>query len=166
MNKKCTKCQEEKNISLFNKNKNTKDGLNYWCTPCKLQYQKENRTKEKANRNAKAWRQNNPDKVKETLKKYRESARGKVIRCSLQNQRKLLQKQRVPAWSNKEEITMWYEVAEVLSRSGVKFHVDHVVPLQGKNVCGLHVSENMQVLPAHLNISKNNQWDWEAQSHE
>lgn len=68
MNKKCTKCTKEKNISLFNKNKNTKDGLNYWCTACKLKYQKENRTKEKANKDAKRWRENNPDKVKETLK--------------------------------------------------------------------------------------------------
>jgi hypothetical protein len=61
-----------------------------------------------------------------------------------------------PAWADNEDISMWYEVAEVLSRSGVKFEVDHIVPLRSKFVCGLHAHTNLQVLPAYLNHAKGN----------
>jgi hypothetical protein len=64
-----------------------------------------------------------------------------------------------PAWANHEEIKTFYVVANLFTkRLGVPFHVDHVVPLQGKNVCGLHVESNLQILTGLENITKKNRW--------
>lgn len=42
--------------------------------------------------------------------------------------------------------------------TGEKWHVDHVIPLCGRNVSGLHVWNNLAVIPAAVNLSKNNKY--------
>lgn len=55
------------------------------------------------------------------------------------------------------------EAARLTWRTGTPHHVDHVIPLQGQNVSGLHVPENMRVIPALENIRKSNKFDPEAE---
>lgn len=50
----------------------------------------------------------------------------------------------------KDEITKFY------NNRPDNHHVDHIIPLKGENVCGLHVPWNLQYLPAHMNIKKSN----------
>ena len=66
-----------------------------------------------------------------------------------------------PPWLTKEhfeEIQEFYTLAKELQWlfEGEKIHVDHITPLKGKSVCGLHVPWNLQLLPAKQNLKKSN----------
>ena len=66
-------------------------------------------------------------------------------------------KNATPSWANKESIKEIYQLAAKLTEStGIMHEVDHIVPLKGKTVCGLHVPWNLQVLAAKDNLSKSN----------
>lgn len=65
-----------------------------------------------------------------------------------------------PGWlteDHKAAIRATYKAARsAWLNTGVKHHVDHIVPLQGENVSGLHVPWNLQVITAHQNWKKYN----------
>jgi len=70
--------------------------------------------------------------------------------------------QRTPPWLTAEhlaEIEAHYALAKEAERiTGEPHHVDHIIPLRGRRVSGLHVPWNLQVLPASTNIRKSNKW--------
>ena len=69
---------------------------------------------------------------------------------------------RIPKWADHWAIVQVYAEARKLTRStGVTHHVDHIIPLQGKMVSGLHVADNLQVLPGTDNIRKGNRFEVE-----
>lgn len=62
-----------------------------------------------------------------------------------------------PSWSNRQKVLEIYEQARKISElTGVQHHVDHVVPLTSKKVCGLHNEFNLRVIPATENLKKHN----------
>lgn len=46
------------------------------------------------------------------------------------------------------------------SATNIKWHVDHIIPLNGKKVSGLHVWNNLRVIPAIENLRKNNSFNF------
>ena len=104
------------------------------------------------------WRRRNPDKMRAQITKWvKENPERANAIWAARRARKL---QATPAWltdEHKEEIVSVYEQASLAEQlNGIKHHVDHIQPLQGKDRCGLHVPWNLQVLSAFENISKGN----------
>ena len=67
------------------------------------------------------------------------------------------EKQAIPLWADHDAILKAYEAADMMMQLlGERFEVDHVVPLQSKLVCGLHVANNLQILSMSDNRKKSN----------
>lgn len=70
--------------------------------------------------------------------------------------------QRTPQWVDEEHAWLIQEAYALMKLrtevTGIQWHVDHKVPLRGKRVSGLHVIENLRVIPAKLNLTKNNSY--------
>lgn len=71
------------------------------------------------------------------------------------NRRRAAELQAVPSWVDANLVDEFYITADALNMwTGEWHHVDHIVPLQGKTVCGLHSQHNLQILPAEENLRK------------
>lgn len=108
-----------------------------------------------------AWQQANAARIAEQGRLYRE-ANPHLVNAKTAR-RRAAQLQRTVAWSDAVAIATLYEIAARVSRcTGIEHHVDHVVPLQGRKVSGLHVPLNLRVVPATLNLRKNNRFEVRA----
>lgn len=113
---------------------------------------------EKTHQNKKRWVKDNPAKVAAKSKRWRDKNPDKVLATAVKNT--LNRHRRVPSWLTKEDrqaIQKTYALAKELSNVyDFPWEVDHVIPLRGKTVSGLHVPLNLQILPKEENRRKRN----------
>ena len=117
--------------------------------------------KERETERVKKWRKNNPDTHKRMVKEWREknavSYKSYMNQCAIERKHAL--GKRTPSWLNeghRMELRSIYHYCQSLRSIGLKYEVDHIVPLRGKNVSGIHVPWNLLVIPTIENRSKGN----------
>lgn len=113
---------------------------------------------EKVEAKKREWAAAHPELVKAYARRTKTKNKGRVVAATVK--RRLSKMRRTPKWVGSEEqwlIREIYELAAMRTEAlGFSWHVDHIVPLQGKTVSGLHVPSNLQVIPAAVNIRKGN----------
>ena len=146
----CRNCCIDKIISSFEPNRRICKGCRNISKRARYSF-----VKEKENEKSRVWRSKNKSKVaqfnaiwkKENYTRYLELHRYHASKYRATKLR------RTPNWSNPRL------VKEIYYNCPSGFHVDHIVPLQGTNVSGLHVENNLQYLPAKINMRKKNNWE-------
>lgn len=154
----CVTCQMFLTLHEFSKCSKSSNGLQSSCKECKKETQRKYRNSQKVFKlhdahirryihiikkrlYTSSWKRENPGRVKEQVMK-----------------RKL--KRSYCLWANQEKISSIYAMSKFLtSVVGIKYHVDHIIPLQGKNVSGLHVENNLSIVRADYNLSKGNKYE-------
>lgn len=98
------------------------------------------------------------DKLRAYDKERSSKAERLAAKREWSRKRKMSIKQATPNWLSEFDnlfIKEIYSLAVLRSKAtGVKYQVDHIIPLHGKNVCGLHVPSNLQLLTAEENLKK------------
>lgn len=138
-----------------------------------------NKNKERSRETATAWNKKNAKKEAARARKYRaenkhvykqsianwrkkNAIRYKAYMAKAANDRRAAELQAFPKWAKDDKELVWvlkeiYELAALRTKmTGIKWHVDHIVPLRGKEVSGLHLPWNLQVIPAVMNFKKGN----------
>lgn len=158
--KTCRYCKQQKQFIDFNKSSKAADGRRQECRECSIIQMRNWRLK---NPNAdRIYRQNNVMKVKNSVTKYRSSEKGRAKHSEIEAKRRAKKLQAMPSWLNQQhlsEIAEFYIISRELSwLSEGGLSVDHIVPLNGDIVCGLHVPWNLQIIPLIDNIKKSNRF--------
>ena len=128
------------------------------CLKCDIHHKRSTKSEYK-----KAHYLRHRESILKQKRQYRQANKGAINARAAA--RKKVVKQRTPAWLtdfDKLKIKCMYSIAAMLTRENKEpWHVDHIIPLQGKLVNGLHTPYNLQVMRGSDNISKKNKFEVE-----
>lgn len=165
----CKTCGDTKPIFDFYMHKSTGNPRAH-CKACIYQMQRDYAkrkpeiVKASAAKSSKEYRKRHPEKVSEQFSTWREARKEDLNKRTAEwrkanhgavnhykAKRRALSRLATPSWANVAEIKEIY--AEAKAKGLV---VDHCIPLRGKDVCGLHVEYNLQLMTRHENAKKYN----------
>jgi len=145
MKKKCNKCSKYLSFSEFHKHLGGKYDLKSYCKSCSAE-------------RARKYRLGNREAISVRRKAHRLKTRGTRGAQQMKNYAEKIS--RCPIWLTGNDFLQMrgiYVLAQIRTKNtGVKWVVDHIIPFRGKIVSGLHVPDNLQVITATENFTKNN----------
>lgn len=166
--KRCGACGETKPIAEYHTRRSSKDGLAYKCAVCVIEY-------------GKRWKEKNPDAFKNWYAEHKDdragywqdwyeankdqravsyaewAKRNRHVTNALVAKRNAKKFKATPPWADMDAIRAFYaEAARLTKETGIRHEVDHIYPLQGELVCGLHCEANLQILTKTENTRKKN----------
>lgn len=149
--KKCSKCINILDTSEFYAS--SREGFSNICKSCESNRHKQGYLVNKSviNLRNKRYYIDNRDKVRLQYKEYYNSHKAEFKASSLK--RFLRTRIATPSWASMNIMNQIY------ADRPIGYHVDHIIPLQGTNVCGLHCEHNLQYLTASENLAKGNKFD-------
>ena len=171
--KRCSTCRELKSKEAFSPNKQTKDRLQSQCRECKNLREREKRRTDETyrakrrdyvqservrKRRTELYRSNPNRRETQRAWKRRKRSIDKAWVRSTKVWEALRRVNRVPRWvSHARDILpiyrLWYE------KYGKGFVVDHIIPVNGALVCGLHTPNNLRITSERANTLKGNDFD-------
>lgn len=117
--------------------------------------------REKAITARKQYYENNKETIAVKVRQYYLKTKAARVECAARHRAN--KRKATPSWlssQHKSDIAELFTICEMFRLyTGLDYHVDHIVPLKGKNVCGLHVPWNLQVLEASKNRQKSNKFE-------
>lgn len=179
----CRCCQEEKPLEGFHRDRATTRGHKLDCKTCVAATRPSRRgsttskaywakfyaanrdtllEKARASEDRKAYAReryaNDKERIRAQQRAYAATAEAKALHAAIQRKRNKRLVEATPPWLTEEQralvdYTYWH-AKDVTAVTGEPYHVDHILPLRGKNVCGLHVPWNLRVVPAEINLRK------------
>jgi hypothetical protein len=162
--KKCCRCALSKTTDQFHKARRGLHGVHSICKSCKKNYMEEYvrsgklkiaKKKYVASEKGKITINNyrKSDKNKQLQKEYRNSPSGKIACVYKLAKYRAVQNKAMPKWVNGKALRLIY------NNCPSTLEVDHIFPLQGEKVSGLHVPWNLQYLTREENAKKSNSFD-------
>lgn len=134
--KRCPSCKLIKHYDEYHIDNNNPRGINNECKACRVTSNAISYKKENVQESHKRSYEKNKDAIKARNAQYRAD--------------RLL---RHPSWADLVKIALIYK------NCPTGYHVDHIIPLKGELVSGLHTESNLQYLPAKDNLAKSNSFD-------
>lgn len=150
LSKICNKCNVEKTIDNFSKDVQCKLNVKPSCKQCIAVLDK-------------VWYKKNKERLKINKTVYDALPESKAKNAARTAKKRAKRLKRIPAWLTEFDlffITEIYDLARLRTDcTGVQWHVDHILPLCGRTVSGLHTPYNLQLLSAKDNIVKSNKYN-------
>lgn len=178
--KTCNKCKENKELTEFSRHDGASDGLHPSCRLCVREYQRIRRDAKRPMITEKyaEYYQKNKEKQSAYYEEQYQDPEKRKARCERSRQwrkdnpekllaqiayRRAKKLKATPAWADKAAILAIYkECVRITTETGIAHQVDHIIPLNGTLVSGLHVESNLQIITAEENNKKNNSFNLDA----